>query len=149
MAYLKNKHLANLKKWNLDISKYKDGVYDGDLSVPNDIKEFKGFEKLFGFEIKEMTGYLTFYYCTSLTSVSNFPEKIGNSLMFYECTSLTSVSNLPRYVGWDLSFWGCVSLTSVSKMPSVVEINIYTTKCPFFENLTEDQIRKKHGILKE
>ncbi len=56
MAYLKNKHLANIKKWNLDLSKYKDGVYHFDINAPKDLKEFKGFEELFGFEIKEVIG---------------------------------------------------------------------------------------------
>ncbi len=127
MAYLKNKYLANIKKWKLDLSKYKDGFYYEHIEVPGDIKEFKGFKELFGFEIKEVRW----------------------GLHFYECTSLTSISNLPEYVGGNLSFAYCTSLTSVSKMPSVVKDNIFTRDCPFFENLTEDQIRKKYGVLKK
>ncbi len=127
MAYLKNKHLANIKKWEIDLSEYKDGVYDTYIEAPEDINEFRGFKETFGFEIKEGKGHLSFYNCKSLTSVSNLPEKIE---------------------GW-LSFDVCTSLTSISKMPSVVKGHIYTTKCPFFENLTELQIREKYGILKE
>ncbi len=173
MAYEKNKHLANIKKWKLDLSEYKDGVYDGDIEAPTDIKEFNGFEELFGFKIKEVNGYLTFYECKSLTSVSNLPDYVGGHLSFSGCTSLTSVSNLPEYVGGSLSFFlckslnsisnlpervggylsflYCISLTSVSKIPSVVKENIYTNtrECPFFEGMDEEQIREKYGILKE
>ncbi len=171
MAYLTNKYLANIKKWNINLSKYKDGVYEGYLQAPNDIKEFRGFEELFGFEIKELKGSLSFWNCTSLTSVSNLPRKIDDWLSFYYCISLTSVSNLPDCVGYNLSFENCkslkslpnlpqkiegcldfescTSLTSIGKMPSVVKDYIYTYVCPFFENLTEAQIRKKYGIRKE
>ncbi len=127
MAYEKNKYLANLKKWNLDLSKYKDGFYYGYLQAPKDIKEFKGFKKLFGFEINLIEG----------------------SLDFGVCTSLTSLSNLPEYIGESLDFWKCTSLISISKIPSVVKNSIYTKDCPFFEGMTEKQIRKKYGILKE
>ncbi len=127
MAYLKNKHLANIKKWKLDLSKLKGGVYYGDIEAPEDIKEFRGFKETFGFEIKE----------------------VRRGLHFDECTSLTSVSNLPEWVSGILSFYGCTSLTSILKMPSVVKDNIFKKGCPFFENLTEYQIRKKYGILKE
>ncbi len=168
MAYLKNKHLANIKKWNIDLSKMKDGVYDDSIEVPKDIKEFKGFDELFGFEIKEVKGSLNFSRCTSLTSVSNLPshinislflnhcksltsvsnlpKKIGWSFVFSHCTSLTSISNLPDYVGGYFSFYGCISLTSISKMPSVVQANIYTEDCPFFEGMNENQIRKKYNM---
>ncbi len=127
MAYLKNKHLAYIKKFKLDLSKYKDGVYHDDIFVPYGIKEFKGFEELFGFEIKEVRWGLYFYKCTSLTSISNLPEKIG----------------------WDLSFNFSTSLISISKMPSVVNGNIWVADCPFFEGMTEKQIRKKYNILKK
>ncbi len=171
MAYEKNKHLANIKKWKLDLSEYNDGVYEGDIYVPLDIKEFKGFKELFGFEIKEVKGnlnfnlcesltsvsnlpeyvegFLSFDYCKSLTSISNLPETIGRSLSFENCKSLTSIPNLPKTIGRDLSFADCTSLTSIGKMPSVVKDNIFKRGCPFFENLTEYQIRKKYGILKE
>ncbi len=149
MAYLKNKHLANIKKWNLDLSKYKDGVYDGTIYVPYDIKEFSGFKETFGFEIKEVRWGLYFDECIYLTSVSNLPEKIGWFLYLENCTSLTSISNLPEYVGSDLYFYYCDSLTFIEKMPSVVKDKIYTSRCPFFENLTEEEIREKYGILKE
>ncbi len=171
MAYLKNKYLANVKKWNIDLSKMKDGVYDGSISVPNDIKEFKGFKELIGFEIKEIKGSLSFYGCGYLTSVSNLPEtigmvlnfedcisltsvsnlpgKIGDWLSFYRCISLTSVSNLLEWVGGFLSFHECTSLTSISNLPSVVKYDIYTDGCPFFEGMDEAQIREKYGILKE
>ncbi len=145
MAYLKNKHLANIKKWNLDLSKLKDEVYKGYIVAPKDIKEFKGFEELFGFEIKEITGYLSFWNCTSLTSVSNLPDCVGYNLSFHECTSLTSVSNLPDCVGGYLNFYKCTSLTSIGKMPSVVKGGIYTGNCPFFEGMTEQQIREKYN----
>ncbi len=69
MAYEKNKHLANIKKWNLDLSKYKDGVYEGYIEAPKDLEEFNGFEELFGFEIKEAKRSLSFFDCTSLTSI--------------------------------------------------------------------------------
>ncbi len=162
------KEIPPLEKWGIDLSKYKDGVYDGRIIVPKDVKEFKGFEELFGFEIKEVRGFLSFYDCTSLTSVSNLPEYIGGHLSFEDCTSLSSVSNLPKtihdglsfdgctaltsfpdlpeYVGGHLSFWGCFSLTSVSKMPSVVKGIIYTEECPFFEEMNEKQIRQKYNI---
>ncbi len=120
-------HNDNIKKWNINLSKYKDGVYDGSISVPNDINEFKGFKELFGFEIKEVNGYLS----------------------FYGCYSLTSVSNLPEYIGGHLSFRGCTSLTSIGKMPSVVKMGIITEDCPFFEGMDEEQVRKKYGIRKE
>ncbi len=162
------RELTVLEKWDIDLSKLKDGVYDGRIIVPKDVKEFKGFEELFGFEIKEVRGFLSFYDCTSLTSVSNLPEYIGGHLSFEDCTSLSSVSNLPKiihnslsfdgctsltslpdlpeYVGGHLSFWGCFSLTSVSKMPSVVKGIIYTEECPFFEEMNEKQIRQKYNI---
>ncbi len=127
MAYEKNKHLANIKKWNINLSKYKDGVYDGSISVPNDINEFKGFKELFGFEIKEVRGFLSFYDCTSLTCVSNLPKKVNGYLSFYGCTSLNSISNLPEEVSE----------------------SIFYEKCPFFEGMNEDQIREKYGILKK
>ncbi len=146
MAYEKNKHLANIKKWNLDLSKLKDGVYYGYIYAPKDLKEFTGFKEHFGFEIKEVRGQLNFYGCTSLTSIPNLPETIGGNLSFYNRTSLTSISNLPDYVGGYLSFWECESLTSISKMPSVVKGFIYTEDCPFFENLTEEEIREKYSI---
>ncbi len=171
MAYEKNKHLANIKKFKLDLSKLKDGVYHDHIYVLYGIKEFRGFKETFGFEIKELKGGLSFFECTSLTSVSNLPKKIGSSLRFYECTSLTSVSNLPEKIGRSLSFDYCTSLTSLSnlpehvggylnfngcnsltyieKMPKYVEEYIYVEDCPFFENLTEAQIREKYGILKE
>ncbi len=127
MAYLKNKHLANIKKWNLDLSKYKDGVYYRDIYVLKNIQEFRGFKETFGFEIKEITGHLSFFDCKSLTSVSNLPEKIGGSLNLDYCTSLTFIE----------------------KMPSVVKGSIYNYNCPFFEGMSELQIREKHGILKK
>ncbi len=149
MAYLKNKYLANIKKWNIDLSKMKDGVYENSIEVPYYIKEFRGFKELFGFGIKEVKYVLYFRECTSLTSVSNLPECIGGSLNFRNCTSLLLVSNLPECIGGYLSFFECTSLTSISKMPSVVKGNIYTKDCPFFEGMSEEQIRKKYGILKE
>ncbi len=171
MAYLKNKHLANIKKWNLDLSKYKDGVYYRDIYVPKNIQEFRGFKETFGFEIKEVRWRLYFYKCTSLTSISNLPESIGWSLSFEGCTSLTSVSNLPKKIGWildlddctsltsvsnlpehiggDLYFNECTSLTSILKMPSVVKGSIYTYGCPLFEDMEEKEIREKYGIRKE
>ncbi len=149
MAYEKNKHLANIKKWKLDLSLLYESIYYGDINAPIDIKEFKGFKELCGFEIKEVKGSLNFRNCTSLTSVSNFPECIGGSLNFRNCTSLLLVSNLPECIGGYLSFFECTSLTSILKMPSVVKDNIFTRGCPFFENLAEDQIREKYGIRKE
>ncbi len=171
MAYLKNKHLANIKKWNLDLSKYNGGVYNDVLRVPHDLEEFRGFKELFGFEIKEVKGSLFFWNCTSLTSISNLPEIVGGHLTFAECnsltsipdlpeyvegnldfevcTSLTSVSNFPDYVGGYLNFYKCTSLTSIGKMPSVVKGGIYTGKCPFFEGMNEAQIREKYGIRKK
>ncbi len=167
MAYLKNKHLANIKKWELDLSKYEDEFYYGYLQAPKDIKEFKGFEELFGFEIKEVRGSLSFRQCTSLTSVSNLPDRVGG-LDFDFCTSLTSISNLPDYVGSYLDFEGCkhltflpnlpeiiegvlyfnecTSLTSIEKMPSVVKKIIHTRDCPLFESMNEKEIREKYGI---
>ncbi len=146
MAYLKNKHLANIKKWKIDLSKLKDGVYEGYIESPTDIKEFKGFEELFGFEIKEVRWGLYFNKCTSLTSISNLPEKIGTTLSFKDCTSLTSFPDLPEYVGLSLSFEYCTSLNFISKMPSVVKGNIYIDSCPFFEGMKEEEIREKYGI---
>ncbi len=140
------RELTVLEKWKIDLSKLKDGVYDGDIEAPEDIKEFRGFKELFGFDIKEVQGYLSFYGCISLTSVSNLPEKIGGSLSFRNCTILTSLPDLPEYVGDYLDFEECTSLTSISKMPSFVGNTIYTYKCPFFENLTEEQIREKYNI---
>ncbi len=149
MAYLKNKHLANIKKWNIDLSKYNDGVYDGGIYVPEHLKEFNGFGELFGFEIKEVKGFLSFYGCYSLTAVSNLPDYVGGWLSFIRCYSLTSVSNLPKTIGRDLSFADCTSLTSIGKMPSVIKGNIYTHECSFFEGMDEEQIREKYGIRKE
>ncbi len=171
MAYLKNKHLANIKKWNLDLSLYNDGVYKRYIEAPKDIKEFKGFKELFGFEIKGVEGglyfnecssltsvsnlpekikmSLDFRYCKSLISVSNFPEKINEGLNFTGCFSLTSISNLPKKIVGGLSLLECTSLTSISKMPSVVKGFIFTYGCPLFEGMDEEQIREKYGILKE
>ncbi len=159
-----------LEIWNVDLSKYKDGVYEGSLYAPYGIKEFRGFKEELGFEIKEIKGYLSFFISTSLTSISNLPEKIGDYLSFEgcdnlvsvsnlpeyvggilnfeDCTSLTSVSNLPRYVGWDLSFRNCTSLNSLPNIPSVVKHWIYTRDCPFFEGMNEKQIRQKYNISK-
>ncbi len=134
--------------WGINLYRYKDGVYDGNIYVPNDIKVFNGFEELFGFEMKEVKGHLSFSYCISLTSVSNLPENIKDFLSFYNCTSLTSVSNLPEKIGWNLSFNYCTSLTSIGKMPSVVQGSIYTENCPFFEGMNEEQIREKYNITK-
>ncbi len=149
MAYLKNKHLAYIKKWNLDLSKYKDGVYDYYIKAPKDLKEFRGFKELFGFEIKEVIGYLSFYGCISLTSISNLPERVVRNLSFYDCTSLTCVSNLPKKVNGYLSFYGCTSLNSISNLPEEVSESIFYEKCPFFEGMNEAQIKEKYGILKE
>ncbi len=149
MAYLKNKHLANIKKWNLDLSKYKDGVYDYYIEAPKDIKEFNGFGELFGFEIKEITWGLDFDYCTSLTTVSKLPDFIGDDLDFKNCISLKSLPNLPEIIEGFLNFMSCTSLTSIGKMPSVVEGGIYNDKCPFFKGMDEEQIREKYGILKK
>ncbi len=149
MAYLKNKYFANIKKWKLDLSEYKDGVYEDNIEAPKDIKEFNGFEELFGFEIKEVKGSLSFSRCTSLTSVSNLPENIEYWISFFECTSLKSVSNLPDKIGGWLSFFGCTSLKFISKMPSIVEEDIYTQECQFFKCMGEAKIREKYGILKE
>ncbi len=149
MAYLKNKHLANIKKFKLDLSKYKDGVYHDHIYVLYGIKEFRGFKETFGFEIKELKRGLYFSECNSLTSISNLPESVGWSLSFSDCTSLTSVSNFPDYVGGYLNFYKCTSLTSIGKMPSVVKGGIYTGKCPFFEGMNEAQIREKYGIRKK
>ncbi len=157
-----------ISSWEIDVRKLKDGVYNGDTISPKDLKEFKGFEELFGFEIKKVKGDLTFDSCTSLTSVSNlpgyvgghltfaecksltsvsnFPEYVGNNLSFFNCKSLTSVSNLPEYVEDHLTFSGCASLTSIGKMPSVVKGYIYTAYCPFFEGMNEVQIRQKYNI---
>ncbi len=182
----------NIRKWKIDFDILSDGVYEGNIYIPKDITEFRGFKEPLGIEIKEIRRDLSFHRCTSLTSISNLPDFIGRSLDFDKCTSLTSISNLPKLLGGSLyfnecesltsvsnlpekigrclsfykctslaslpilpenikglSFGYCTSLTSISKMPSVVKGFIYTGGCPFFENLTEDQIRKKYGIRKE
>ncbi len=112
-------------KWGLLIEKkYKKGVYNGYLKAPKDIKEFNGFEKELGLDIKEVKG----------------------DLNFRECESLTSISNLPEIIEGDLSFSWCTSLTSISKLPSIVDGYISTTHCPFFKGMDEEQIREKYGI---
>ncbi len=126
MAYLKNKHLANIKKWNLDLSKYKDGVYHDHIYVPYDIKEFRGFKETFGFDI----------------------NVIGGSLDFEGCKYLTTLPNLPEIIEGFLYLDGCTSLTFIEKMPSVVKDRIYTDECPFFENLTEKEIREKWNVAR-
>ncbi len=129
MAYLKNKYLANIKKWNIDLSKYKDVVYYGYIYAPKDLKEFTGFKELFGFEIKEVRGDLTFDSCTSLTWVSNLPEYVGHNLSFYNCYSLTSVSNLPEYVGGELAFFKCLNLKNISNFPKIFTKSIILSHC--------------------
>ncbi len=162
------RELTLLEKWKINLSKFKDGIYEGDVYVPKDIKEFRGFKEELGLDIKEVRGYLDFRDCTSLTSISNLPERIGGFLNFGGCISLTSISNLPETVGGSLNFRNCTSLTSfpdlpeyvglslsfeyctslnfISKMPSVVKENIYIDSCPFFEGMFTDQIRQKYGI---
>ncbi len=206
------REIPPLEKWGIDLSKLKDGVYDGRIIVPKDVKEFKGFEEELGLDIKEVEGSLLFYNCNDLTSVSNLPEYVGESLSFWgchsltsvsnipeyvglnlnfgysellnsvsnlpeyvggtlsffrcisltslpnlpeklegflsfeDCTSLTSISNLPDYIGGILDFSRCTSLTSISNIPTTVGIAIYSIDCPFFEGMTEEQIREKYNI---
>ncbi len=164
----KNSQEYKLFKWGMYIHRLKDDVYNGDIFAPKDIKEFKGFKEELGLDIKEVNGSLSFYECTSLTSISDFPKTIGRYLTFYGCTSLTSISDFPKTIGRDLSFEGCDNLVSVSnlpekiggtlnfgectslisipKMPSVVRGTIYTDYCPFFEGMTGDQTRLKYNI---
>ncbi len=113
-----------LKKWDIDMSKLKEGVYEGTIIAPRDIKEFKGFEELLGTEIKEIKGDLYFGGCESLTSIANLPERIE----------------------YNLDFDYCKSLTTISKFPSFVGNTIFTYKCPFFEEMYERQIREKYNI---
>ncbi len=108
-----------LEEWDIDISLLEDGVYDGGIDVPTDLKEFRGLKEIFGFEIKEVTGYLSFVGCKSLTSVSNLPE-IRGGIYFSRCTSLTSISNLPERIGGSLSFEGCISLKSLPNLPKTI-----------------------------
>ncbi len=140
------RELTVLEKWDIDLSKLKDGIYNGNVHAPEDIKEFRGFEEELGFDIKEIKGYLSFAWCKRLTSISNLPDYMGYYLSFDSCTSLTSVSNLPEKIEGFLSFDSCTSLTSISKMPSFVENYIWTRNCPFFEGMTEEQIREKYNI---
>ncbi len=167
------REIPPLEKWNINLSKLKDGVYDNNyinIEIPKDIKEFRGFKEELGHDIKEIKGSLFFWYLNNLTLVSNLPEKITGMLSFNQSNSLTSVSNLPEYVGETLSFYGCKSLkavsnlpkiiggslsfrnckslTSIEKMPSVVVGSIYTAECPFFEGMTEEQIREKYNITR-
>ncbi len=97
---------------------------------------------------EKINGSLIFSNCTSLTSVSNLPKEIGENIDFTFCTSLTSISNLPDFIGRSLDFYKCTSLTSISKMPSVIKNDIYTRDCPFFEGMSEGDIRNKYNISK-
>ncbi len=115
----------NLFEWNIDMDRFgENGEYTLNIDSPLNIKEFKGFEELFGFEIKEIKGGLYFDRRHSLTSVSNLPERIGGSLDFEYCTSLTSISDFPK----------------------LLEGVLYTEGCPFFEGMDEQQIREKYNI---
>ncbi len=144
----KNSMEYKISLWGIDVSKLKDGVYDGEIIAPKGIKEFKGFEEELGLDIKEIKGNLYFIECESLTSVSNLPDYVGGSLDFSYCGSLTSISNLPEKIGSELFLYACVSLTSISKMPSVVNGDIYAGRCPFFGEMNEKQIRHKYNISK-
>ncbi len=170
MERLKNIHSTNIKNWGIDLSKLKDGVYEGDIYIPKYLRRFRGFEEELGLEINKIKGDLSFGGCKFLTSVSNLPERISMSLDFEGCVSLTSVSNLPRIIGGslsfdycislkrlpklpeyvgDLSFWNCNSLNFISKMPSVVKGDIYNYDCPILEYMDQDQIRDMYGIRKK
>ncbi len=161
-----------IREWKIDFSKLKDGVYDGDLKAPKDIKEFKGFEEILGLDIKEITGNLIFSACTSLTSISNLPEKVGESLNINLNSHLKTISNFPKTIGEDLNLIACTDLNTISnlpdyvgqsirftenknlktilgKFPSVVKYRIITTEnIPFFKGMTEEQIREKYNISK-
>ena len=71
-----------------------------------------------------MIGYITFYYCDSLTSV-NIPDSVTTigEYAFWNCTSLTSV-NIPDSVTeiGNRAFAFCESLTSVTIPDSVTTI---------------------------
>ncbi len=114
------KELTVLEIWKIDLSKLKDGVYDGYIEVPQEITKFNGFEEELGLDIKEMNGGLYFINCEKLTSISNLPEKINWVLSFKNCTSLTSLPNLPETIGGDLNLQGCTSLTSISNFPEII-----------------------------
>ncbi len=102
------------------------GLYYGDIEVPKEIKNFVSFEEEINLYIQEIEGNLSFKGCTLLESIIDLPYKIfGN-----------------------VSFVDCVSLKSIDIMPSTVSGSIDTKDCPFFEGMTEEQIRKKYNISK-
>ncbi len=140
------REIPPLEKWDIDLSKLKDGVYNDRIYAPYDIKEFKGFKEELGIDINVIKGDLDFNFSLWLTSISNLPETINGSLRFYECKKLKSMSNMPKYIGGYLNFYKCNSLTSIEKMPSVVNGDIYIYQCPFFEGMYEEQIREKYNI---
>ncbi len=129
--------LSNFENWSINISRLKNGTYYGNLvEAPKDIKEFRGFKELFGFEIERIgDGTLDFNGCTSLTSVSNLPEWIEYDLSFEGCTSLSVISNFPKYVGHDLDFTGCTSLKSLPNIPENIGGNLYFTKCTSLKSI--------------
>ncbi len=133
MAYEKNKHLANIKKWKLDLSLLYESIYYGDINAPIDIKEFKGFKELCGFEISKLEGSLYFNEAKQLTSVSNLPSYIKISLSFTGCESLNIVFDLPEHIGEHLSFWNCKSLKTLIYSKSIyIGSNVLNKNCPYF-----------------
>ncbi len=184
----------NVIEWGIDIQSYLSGTYYKNLSIPDHITEFKGFEEHLDLPINYLEYSLSFYGCKELTAVSNLPTKIGSYLSFQGCEKLVSVKDIPDKLLGSLNFMGCENLEyieklpnlslsgnlnftdckkikrlpklpelvdgnivfsscenleHIEKMPSVVKGSIYTKNCPFFENLTELQIREKYNISSE
>ena len=98
------------------------GEYSGDVVIPSTVTYNSE-----TYSVVEIDG-LTFYQCTSVTSV-NIPDgvtSIGNSAFLY-CSSLTSITLLSSLtIIGETAFYGCSNLTKVNIPQKVTYINSYT-----------------------
>ena len=114
----------------VDYIKYT--VTEGYLTVSGyDKTGFKGIAKIISkltykgntYEVLEI-GYMVFYNCTSLTSITipNSVTRIGQEA-FYKCSSLTSITipNSVTSIGYE-AFYGCTYLTSITIGSGVTSI---------------------------